>query len=53
MRYYGKMSYQKISEVLGISETAVHGRLTRAKKQIEKMLRRKGIAGLNNEALCK
>jgi DNA-directed RNA polymerase specialized sigma24 family protein len=45
MRYYGKMSYQKISEVLGISETAVHGRLTRAKEQIEKALKRKGIAG--------
>ena len=42
LRYYDKMSYQQISEILGISQEAVNGRLRRAKKLIAKKLFRKG-----------
>ena len=38
LRYYEKMSYQKISNMLGISQEAVNGRLRRAKKTIAKKL---------------
>ena len=40
LRYYSKMSYQQISNVLGISQEAVNGRLRRAKKVIAKKLSR-------------
>ena len=40
LRYYSKMSYQQISDVLGISQEAVNGRLRRAKKFIAKKLSR-------------
>jgi RNA polymerase sigma-70 factor (ECF subfamily) len=43
LRYYDKMSYQQISNLLGISEEAVNGRLRRAKKLIAKKLLRKGF----------
>jgi RNA polymerase sigma-70 factor (ECF subfamily) len=42
LRYYDKMSYQQISNLLGISEEAVNGRLRRAKKLIARKLLRKG-----------
>ena len=38
LRYYEKMSYRQISNMLGISEEAVNGRLRRAKKTIAKKL---------------
>jgi len=40
LKFYNKMSYQEISEVLGISLEAVNGRLRRAKKLIAKELSR-------------
>jgi RNA polymerase sigma-70 factor (ECF subfamily) len=43
LRYYEKMSYRQISNILGISEEAVNGRLRRAKKFIAKELLRKGF----------
>ena len=43
LRYYNDLSYEQMSAVLGISEQAVHGRLTRAKQKIEKTLKQKGI----------
>lgn len=42
LRYYDKMSYQQISDILGISQEAVNGRLRRAKKLIAKKLLPKG-----------
>ena len=42
LRYYDKMSYQQISDILGISQEAVNGRLRRAKKLIAKKLLRNG-----------
>jgi len=38
LRFYNKLSYQEISNVLGISQEAVNGRLRRAKKLIIKEL---------------
>ena len=43
LRYYDGMSYERISEILGISEQAINGRLRRAKKKMAKHLRSKGI----------
>jgi len=40
LRFYNHMSYQQISEILGISQEAVNGRLRRAKKTIAKELSR-------------
>lgn len=40
LRFYNKLSYQEISNVLGISQEAVNGRLRRAKKLIIKKLGR-------------
>jgi RNA polymerase sigma-70 factor (ECF subfamily) len=42
LRYYNRMSYQEISNVVGISQQAVHGRLRRAKKTIAKKLLQQG-----------
>ncbi len=42
LRYYDKMSYQQISNLLVISQEAVNGRLRRAKKLIARKLLRKG-----------
>ena len=42
LRYYDKMSYQQLSDILGISQEAVNGRLRRAKKLIAKKLLQKG-----------
>jgi RNA polymerase sigma factor (sigma-70 family) len=41
LRYYNQMSYQQITDVLGISQEAVNGRLRRAKKIIAGQLRRR------------
>jgi len=38
LKFYNKLSYQEISNVLGISQEAVNGRLRRAKKLIVKKL---------------
>jgi len=40
LRFYNKLTYQEISNVLGISQEAVNGRLRRAKKLIIKELGR-------------
>ena len=47
LRYYDKMSYQQISDILGISQEAVNGRLRRAKKLITKKLLREGSVEIN------
>ena len=49
LRYYDGLSYEKISQTLGISQQAVNGRLLRAKKKIEKQLKKQGITGVNHE----
>ncbi len=43
LRFYDGLSYERISEVLGISEQAINGRLRRAKKKLAKHLRREGF----------
>jgi RNA polymerase sigma-70 factor (ECF subfamily) len=47
LRYYNQMSYQQISNVLGISQEAVNGRLRRAKKIIAKELLRQASVEVN------
>jgi len=44
LRYYDGLSYEQISEVLGISEQAINGRLRRAKKKLADYLRRQGFS---------
>ena len=43
LRYYDGLSYEQISEVLGISEQAINGRLRRAKKKLAQILKREGF----------
>ncbi len=43
LRYYDGMSYEQISDVLGISEQAINGRLRRAKNKMANYLRRNGF----------
>ncbi|MBN2588771.1 MAG: sigma-70 family RNA polymerase sigma factor [Sedimentisphaerales bacterium] len=43
LRYYDGLSYDQISEVLGISEQAINGRLRRAKKKLAQTLKREGF----------
>jgi len=43
LRYFGRLSYRRIAEVLRISPTAVRGRLARAKQKIEGDLRQRGL----------
>jgi RNA polymerase sigma-70 factor (ECF subfamily) len=43
LRFYDGLSYERISQVLGISEQAINGRLRRAKKELAKHLRREGF----------
>jgi len=45
LRYYNGLSYEQISDILGISAQAVHGRLTRAKRKIGKQIKRNGLTG--------
>lgn len=42
LRYYNDLSYEQISEVLGISRAAINGRLTRAKRKLAAHLKRHG-----------
>jgi RNA polymerase sigma-70 factor (ECF subfamily) len=44
LRYYDGLTYQRISEVLGISEEAINGRLRRAKEKIAEYLKRNGFS---------
>jgi RNA polymerase sigma factor (sigma-70 family) len=43
LRYYDGLSYERISELLGISEQAINGRLRRAKKKMADYLRHNGF----------
>jgi RNA polymerase sigma-70 factor (ECF subfamily) len=43
LRYYDGLSYERISDVLGISEQAINGRLRRAKRKLAGHLRRAGF----------
>jgi RNA polymerase sigma-70 factor (ECF subfamily) len=43
LRYYDGLSYEQISNVLGISEQAINGRLRRAKRKLAEHLRRDGF----------
>jgi RNA polymerase sigma-70 factor (ECF subfamily) len=43
LRFYDGLSYERISDVLGISEQAINGRLRRAKKKLAEHLRRQGF----------
>jgi len=45
MRYYDGLSYEQISDVLGISQASINGRLTRAKRKMAQYLNRCGIDG--------
>ena len=47
LRYYDKMSYRQISNMLGISQEAVNGRLRRAKKVIAGKLLGKSSVEVN------
>jgi RNA polymerase sigma-70 factor (ECF subfamily) len=44
LRYYDNLSYERISDVLGISQQAVNGRIIRAKKKISKVLKQNGFS---------
>ncbi|MBN2590450.1 MAG: sigma-70 family RNA polymerase sigma factor [Sedimentisphaerales bacterium] len=43
LRYYDGLSYEKISNVLGISKASINGRLTRAKRKMANYLKRNGF----------
>jgi RNA polymerase sigma-70 factor (ECF subfamily) len=43
LHYYQHLDYRQISAILGIAEATVRGRLFRARRKIEKMLRRNGF----------
>ena len=43
LRFYDGLSYERISEVLGMSEQAINGRLRRAKRKLAGLLRREGF----------
>jgi RNA polymerase sigma-70 factor, ECF subfamily len=43
LRYYDNLSYQQISNILGISQVAVNGRIIRAKQKIAKRLKSVGV----------
>ena len=43
LRYYDGLSYEKISNVLGISKASINGRLTRAKRKMASYLRKNGF----------
>jgi RNA polymerase sigma factor (sigma-70 family) len=43
LRFHNDCSYEEISAVLGLSKTAVNGRLTRAKRRLARHLRRQGV----------
>ena len=43
LRYYNRLSYEQMSDVLGISKAAVNGRLTRTKQRLGKQLKQRGV----------
>jgi RNA polymerase sigma-70 factor (ECF subfamily) len=43
LKYYDFLTYDQMSVVLGISQQAINGRLRRAKRTLEKYLRRQGF----------
>lgn len=43
LRYYDNLSYQQISNILGISQVAVNGRILRAKQKIARQLKSAGV----------
>ena len=43
LRYYDGMSYETISQVLGISQQAINGRLRRAKRKLANLLKGQGF----------
>ena len=43
LRYYNGLSYEQIASVLGISQAAINGRLSRAKRKMAKYLKRNGF----------
>jgi RNA polymerase sigma-70 factor (ECF subfamily) len=43
LRYYDNLSYQQISNILGISQVAVNGRILRAKQKIARQLKSVGV----------
>jgi len=43
LHYYQHLDYRQISQVLGIADPTVRGRLFRARRKIEKMLRKNGF----------
>ncbi len=43
LRYYHQMSYEQMTEVLGLSKAAINGRLNRAKQKLAKILKRDGF----------
>ena len=43
LRYYNGLSYEQIASVLGISQAAINGRLTRARRKMADYLKRNGF----------
>jgi RNA polymerase sigma-70 factor (ECF subfamily) len=43
LRYYDGLSYEKISNVLGISKASINGRLTRAKRKMANYIRKMNL----------
>lgn len=43
LRYYQNLSYERIGAILGTSPTAINGRLARAKRKMERYLRKNGF----------
>lgn len=43
LHYYHQMDYRQIASTLGIADHTVRGRLCRARRQIEEVLRRNGF----------
>jgi RNA polymerase sigma-70 factor (ECF subfamily) len=41
LKYYGRMDYGRIAQMLGVSEEAVNGRLRRARDTVRRQLRRR------------
>lgn len=43
LRYYQNLSYERIGAILGITPPAINGRLARAKRKMERYLRKNGF----------
>jgi RNA polymerase sigma-70 factor (ECF subfamily) len=48
LKYYNDLSYEQISEAMGLSKAAINGRLTRAKRKLADYLRRNGVAEMQS-----